>query len=71
MGSLNPCACTAILDTSTYILLSVSAMGPRICLLKEDAASSKAPSWHQVSIAVSELWGKEEKILLGLIKRGA
>lgn len=42
-----------------------------LCLLKENAASSKAPSWHQVSIAASELWGKEEKILLGLLKRGA
>lgn len=49
---------THALDTSTYVLVSrtFQPWDHRLLDLLEDyAASSKAPSWHQVRAAVSEL----------------
>lgn len=44
MGSLSTPACTGILDTSTYVLLSVSAMGPQITL-----SSQRGHCWERSS----------------------
>lgn len=71
MGSLSTRSCMEYLTfPPTYFRVFQPWDHGLLCLLKEDTASNEAPSGQQVSVAVCELWGKEEKIILGFIKRG-